>query len=506
MSSGLLVIPGVSTRYSRCVYLALSTLDVVIKDYYFEVLPRLACSSLSLLCAPWQKTRPNSKASSLHLVLFLFVFFKCFFCSWFLSLAASESARREPPSRRSREFTPPFAALPSRGSRESTPPFAALPSRGSREFTPPFAALPSRGSRESTPPFAALPSRGSRDFTPPFAAQPSRRSREFTPPFADQPALSSLEMTPPSTANPSPPACLWLNARRPASDSMPAGLPLIPARQECRWLKLAGLPLTQARRICRWPHATGRWQGSQFTSAVHAAVCGLTDPTVRGRSRRRPWGKPTHRRRLPLVSRESQPAVRGFTRPAAGWGSLQPAGPCRCVVKPAGCCRYLSSQPIMVSPAGRCRIDKPAGRGRIWPVSDHGLFNCFCEFSPGGLLIPLSFPKEILGGGSRAPAEETEVGAGAAVSEAVPPWPPELPAPPWPPELPAPPWPPELPAPPWPPELPAPPGPRSVCSTLEAPSCGMYLCRSVGSPECPPPLPGSTVTARDVPSGRGELC
>ncbi len=68
-------------------------------------------------------------------------------------------------------------------------------------------------------------------------------------------------------------------------------------------------------------------------------------------------------------------------------------------------------------------------------------------FSPGGLLIPLSFPKEILGGGSRAPAEETEVGAGAAVSEAVPPWPPELPAPPWPPELPAPPWPPELPAP-----------------------------------------------------------
>ncbi len=118
-------------------------------------------------------------------------------------------------------------------------------------------------------------------------------------------------------------------------------------------------------------------------------------------------------------------------------------------------------------------------------------------FSPGGLLIPLSFPKEILGGGSRAPAEETEVGAGAAVSEAVPPWPPELPAPPWPPELPAP---------PWPPELPAPPGPRSVCSTLEAPSCVCISVGPVGSPECPPPLPGSTVTARDVPSGRGELC
>ncbi len=35
----------------------------------------------------------------------------------------------------------------------------------------------------------------------------------------------------------------------------------------------------------------------------------------------------------------------------------------------------------------------------------------------------------------------------------------------------------------------------------------MYVCVGPeGSPECPPPLPGSTVTARDVPSGRGELC
>ncbi len=39
-------------------------------------------------------------------------------------------------------------------------------------------------------------------------------------------------------------------------------------------------------------------------------------------------------------------------------------------------------------------------------------------------------------GGSRAPAEETEAGAGAAVSEAVPPWPPKLPDPPWPPKFP----------------------------------------------------------------------
>ncbi len=59
---------------------------------------------------------------------------------------------------------------------------------------------------------------------------------------------------------------------------------------------------------------------------------------------------------------------------------------------------------------------------------------------------------------------------------------------------------------PWPPELPAPPGPPSVCSALEAPSCVCLCVGPLESPECPPPLPGSTVTARDAPSGRGELC
>ncbi len=63
---------------------------------------------------------------------------------------------------------------------------------------------------------------------------------------------------------------------------------------------------------------------------------------------------------------------------------------------------------------------------------------------------------------------------------------------------------------PWPPELPAPPWPPSVCFALEAPSCVCLCVGPVGSPECPPPLPGSTVTARDAPSGRGgvmsDLC
>ncbi len=49
----------------------------------------------------------------------------------------------------------------------------------------------------------------------------------------------------------------------------------------------------------------------------------LTDPAVRGRSRRRPWGKPTHRRRLPLVRGEGQPAVRGHSACRRLW--LPPA-------------------------------------------------------------------------------------------------------------------------------------------------------------------------------------
>ncbi len=398
-------------------------------------------------------------------------------------------------------------------SRQASPHAASPHARRSREFTPPFAALPSRGSWESTPPFAALPSRGSRDFTPPFAAQPSRRSREFTPPFADQPAHSSQEMTPPSTLTLAyrpaadsmpaglpltqcPPACLWRNARRPASDSMPRRPASDSSPPDCRWLKLAGLPLTQARRIaadssspdCRWLMPAGRrWQGKPTRSSVHAAVCGSPTPPFAGdHAAVRGESQPTVGGCLYFAGKANLPSAVHSARSRL---RLPPARrPLRWVVKPAGCCRYCQAGRLWSRQPAAAEFDKPAGRGRIWPVSDHGLFNCFCAFSPGGLLIPLSFPKEILGGGSRAPAEETEVGAGAAVSEAVPPWPPELPAPPW------------------PPELPAPPGPRSVCSTLEAPSCVCICVGPVGSPECPPPLPGSTVTARDVPSGRGELC
>ncbi len=168
MSSGLLVIPGVSTL--PCVTL-MSSLKTIILKYL------LVCVFLLSPCCGHRNRRPDQTVSVVPSPRFvLFVFSSLLFCSCVLSLAASEAHAASPHARCSREFTPPFAALPSSGSQEFTPPFAALTSRRSRELTPPF------------------------------AAQQSRRSREFTPPFADQPAHSSQEMTPPSTANPSPPA------------------------------------------------------------------------------------------------------------------------------------------------------------------------------------------------------------------------------------------------------------------------------------------------------------
>ncbi len=176
ISSGLLVIPGVSTL--PCLPLILSLKTIILK--YF-----LVCVFLVSPCCVHRDRRPDLDSKRRPFTSFCFVrFFKCFICSRVLSLAASESARRETSCSR---FAGVYAAV--RGS----------PIRG-------FAGLHARRSREFTPPFAALPSRCSREFSPPFAAQPSRRSRELSPRsrlchpavcgsscrrFADHPALSS---------------------------------------------------------------------------------------------------------------------------------------------------------------------------------------------------------------------------------------------------------------------------------------------------------------------------
>ncbi len=83
-----------STCYSRCflsVSLALSCL-VLIKDCYLSLRPRLRVPVSSLLCAPWQKPRPNRKRRP-----FTSFFFFSVFSSFYLfasPLASSPHARR----------------------------------------------------------------------------------------------------------------------------------------------------------------------------------------------------------------------------------------------------------------------------------------------------------------------------------------------------------------------------------------------------------------------------
>ncbi len=97
--------------------------------------------------------------------------------------------------------------------------------------------------------------------------------------------------------------------------------------------------------------------------------------------------------------------------------------------------------PLTLSCPEEASASKPAQEGfwflwavlSVWPW--RAFLSCFvlsCLFSPGGLLIPPHFPREIFWGGSKS--------SGCRGPEDYLPWPPELPAPPWLPELPAPPW------------------------------------------------------------------
>ncbi len=92
-----------STRYSP-VFLsmsvmpchALSCLDVSIKDYYFEFTSSSPCSCSSLVCAPWQKTRPNRKRRPF--TSFCFVrFLKSFYLFLFVCPVARKSPLVLPP-------------------------------------------------------------------------------------------------------------------------------------------------------------------------------------------------------------------------------------------------------------------------------------------------------------------------------------------------------------------------------------------------------------------------
>ncbi len=170
-----------------------------------------ACSCSSLVCAPWQKTRPNRKRRPF--TPHCFPFFKSvLFCSVCLSVA-----RKSP------------LVLPSHSPMQDAWEFGGIAASAAS----PLVASSVRYAGWGYPKPAGWLS-GSR-----VAAPPARRSREITHRIA---------------ADSMPAARLWLNARRPASDSMPAGSPLTQARRiaadscppDRRWLKPAGSPLTQA--------------------------------------------------------------------------------------------------------------------------------------------------------------------------------------------------------------------------------------------------------------------
>ncbi len=138
MWSGLLVIPGVSTCYSRCVYLALCYPDVVIKDFILKYL--LVCVFLVSPCCGHRDRRPDLTVSvvpSPRFVLFVFssVLFVPVFCP---SRQASPHAASPHPAvrgslrRRSRLSHPAVRGTSCRRSRLSHPAVRGTSCRRSR--------------------------------------------------------------------------------------------------------------------------------------------------------------------------------------------------------------------------------------------------------------------------------------------------------------------------------------------------------------------------------------
>ncbi len=345
MWSGLLVIPGVSTL--PCLPLMLSLKTIILKYL-------LVCVFLVSPCCGHRDRRPDQTVSVIPSPRFdLFVFSSVFFVPVFLSLmlAVRGSLRR-----RSRLSHPAV-----RGT--SCPAVRGSLRRRSRLSHPAVRGSSRRRSRLSHPAVRGSCRRRSRLCHPAVCGSSRRRLRIIQPSvprgwrlhprltLARRPASDSMPAGLPLTQ--CPPACLWFQLARSAADS---------SSPDCRWLKLAGLPLT---------HATGRRQGRPTHHLIVSRRRPRPTCVSRAASTR---GKPTRRPR--------------FTRPAAGWGSLQPAGPCRWVVKPAGCCRYCQAGRLWSRQPAAAEFDKPAGRGRIWPVSDHGLFNCFVCLAPEGSWYP----------------------------------------------------------------------------------------------------------------------
>ncbi len=441
-----------------------------LKTIILKLYPRLRVPRSSLLCAPWQKTRPNSKRRPFTSFCFA-SFFQVF---WLFLCFVPRGKRVARASPHARAFAGVYAAV--RGS--PIPQFAGVHASSRRRSRLSHPAV----RRSSPPPFAAQRSRRSRELTPPFAAQPSRHSREFTPPFAiNQPTVRrrwqrrrprlTLAHRPAAESMPAglpltqcPPACLWLNARRPASNSSPP-IAADSSSPDCCWLMPAGR----------------RWRGKPLaTSSVSRRRPRLTHPPFAGESPPPIRGKANPPSAAASSSRgKANPAIRGSPRP-----TVRPEAPSS---PPAPAVEW-SSQPaavVIVKPAGYGLASRPLPywqASRPWPYIDQtgtqGLFNivsCFrvC-FRPGGLLIPWAAPWIFLGvykvpaveAGTRPrPRGTTCLGLLSYLLHL------------------------------WPP---------SVCFALEAPSCVCLCVGPVGSAECPPPSLVVLLRARDAPSGRGE--
>ncbi len=172
MSSGLLVIPGVSTL--PCLTL-MSSLKTIILKYI------LVCVFLVSPCCVHRDRRPDQTVSVVPSPRFvLFIFSSCYFVLVFCPSRQASPLAASPHARRSREFTPPFAALPSRGSREFTRVHAAV--RGSA--IPPFAGVHAAVRGSAIPPFEGVDAAVRGYAIPPFAGVHAAVCGSTSPPFA----------------------------------------------------------------------------------------------------------------------------------------------------------------------------------------------------------------------------------------------------------------------------------------------------------------------------------
>ncbi len=236
---------------------------------------------------------------------------------------------------------------------------------------------------------AAMPS------CPPIAGDICRQqwlsqARRLVPGLPLPQARHSREITPPER--------LWLNARRPASDSMPAGSPLTQARRiaavscppDCRWLKPTGLALTHARwpplSLAPWIESTRHGQECRVSVLLCPQEHFKSSCHVLSMETRLGQAAPC------LVAME---AILAACPPVVDMEAVT-EGPFEglwLLVMPKGSLSLQASPGGLLVPVG-CPVLS------VWPW--RAFLLCFvlscCVFSPGGLLIPPNFPKEILGG------------------------------------------------------------------------------------------------------------